>query len=166
MVKTTWKWISVLALAVSSHVASSAVPKKLNAFSEGDRIVYTRLVDAYRKENLSEVVKQRELLERNYPQSVHLDNAYYLTGMLEFQRELFGEALRSFNTVTSRFPKSNKRPAALFGKAMTYKRLNLTPQAVGVLSSIAKEYPGSPESKRAWIHLQMEKGSASKVVRQ
>jgi len=146
-----------LITSFSSIPAFAAVPKKLNAFTEGDRLVYTRLVEAYRKNNLEEVVRQRQVLERNFPQSVHLDNAYYLTGMLEFEKEYFGEALRSFNTVTDRFPHSNKRPAALFGKAMTYKRLNLNPQAILVFNSIAKQYPGSPESQRAWMHLELEK---------
>lgn len=145
-----------------SYSTYAAVPKKLNAFSEGDRMIYTRLVDAYRKNNLAEVQRQRQVLEKNYPQSVHLDNAYYLTGMLEFQEQRIGEAVRSFNTVRTRFPKSNKRPAALFGLAMSYKNLNLRPQAIRIFKEIAKEYPGSPESQRAWMHLQMEKESVKR----
>lgn len=137
--------------------AQAATPKNLNAFSEGERLVYTRLVEAYRKNQLDEVIKQRQLLERNYPKSVHLDNAYYLTGMLEFQNQYMAEAVKSFNTVTDRFPKSNKRPAALFGLAMSYQRLNLQPLSSKVLKQIAKEYPGSPESKRAWMQLKLEK---------
>ena len=152
----------VTAIALQSLGALAAVPKKLNAFTEGDRMVYTRLVEAYRKQNLAEVQNQRRLLEKNYPQSVHLDNAYYLTGMLEYQNQYLGEAVRSFNTVTDRFPKSNKRPAALFAMAMSYKKLNLNPQAVSVFKRVMKEYPGSPESQRAWMHLQLEKGSSKK----
>ena len=142
--------------------AFAAVPKNANAFSEGDRMVYARLVESYRKNELSEVQRQRQILEKNYPQSVHLDNAYYLSGMLEFQKEYLGEAIRSFNVVAKRYPKSNKRPAALFAKAMTYKRLNLGPQAVRALNEVTKEYPGSPESKRAMMQLRMEKQTTSK----
>src|SRR4051812_33176909 len=104
--KRTFALIAVATLATLP--AFAAVPKKLNAFSEGDRMVYTRLVEAYRKNDLTEVQRQRRTLEKNYPQSVHLDNAYYLTGMLEYQNQYLGEAVRSFNTVTDRFPKSNK----------------------------------------------------------
>jgi TolA-binding protein len=152
----------ILITGIFHFPAFAAVPKKLNAFSEGDRMVYTRLVEAYRKNDLAEVQRQRRTLEKNYPQSVHLDNAYYLTGMLEYQNQYLGEAVRSFNTVTDRFPKSNKRPAALFGLAMSYKRLNLHSQALHVFNELAKEYPGSPESQRAWMHIQMEKGPSKK----
>lgn len=155
-------WTLILMAAINCLPAFAAVPKKLNAFSEGDRMVYTRLVEAYRKNNLAEVRKQRVTLEKNYPQSLHLDNAYYLTGMLEYQNQYLGEAVRSFNTVTDRFPKSNKRPAALFGLAMSYKRLNLKPQALRVFNEVTQEYPGSPESQRAWMHIQLEKGLTKK----
>ncbi len=147
---------------VTAWPAFAAVEKKLNAFSEGDRLVYTRLVEAYRKNNLDEVAKQRQILEKNYPLSIHLDNAYYLLGMLQFQKEYLGEAVRSFNTVTDRFPMSNKRPAALFGLAMSYKRLGLSPQSYRVLREIRSQYPGSPESKRAWMHLELEKNKTRK----
>lgn len=139
-----------------TQVSQAAVPKNMNAFSEGERVVYTRLVEAYRKNQLAEVVKHRQLLEKNYPRSVHLDNAYYLTGMLEFQNQYMGEAVKSFNVVTDRFPKSNKRPAALFGLAMSYQKLNLPKLSHKVLEQISKEYPGSPESRRAWMQLRME----------
>jgi TolA-binding protein len=150
-----------LAIVTSGH-AIAAVPSKINAFQEGERLLYTRLVEAYRKNQLADVTRQRQVLEKNYPKSVHLDNAYYLSAMLEFQDGKIGEAMRTFNTVTDRFPQSNKRPAALFGLAMTYKRLGLQPQALRVLHSIVKQYPGSPESQRAWMHLRLEKQTSLK----
>lgn len=153
--------ISSLVL-LSGLPALAAVPKKLNAFEEGERLVYTRVVEAFRKNKLAEVVKGRQLLERNYPGSVHLDNAYYMTGMLEFQNNQIGEAVRTFNTVTDRFPQSNKRPAALFGLAMSYQRLGLQPQSLRVMNEITKQYPGSPESQRAWMQLQIAKKGSLK----
>ncbi|MGL1148021.1 tetratricopeptide repeat protein, partial [Vibrio parahaemolyticus] len=82
---------------------------KLNAFSEGERLLYTRVVEAYRKGDLNETIKQRELLARNYAQSIHLDNAFYLTGVLQFQNNRFAEAVRDFGFVEKHYPKSNKR---------------------------------------------------------
>lgn len=150
--------ISALVIAASllALEARGATPQKLNAFQEGDRLIYARLVEAYRKNSLPEVYRQRQILERNYPQSVHLDNAIYLTGMLEFQNNRLGEAVRTFNTVTDRYPKSNKRPAALFGLAMSYKRLGIKSLSTRVLNDIVRAYPGSPESQRAQMHLRVE----------
>lgn len=154
---------ALLVLASLSVIeARAATPRKLNAFQEGERLIYARLVESYRKNSLPEVYRQRQMLERNYPQSIHLDNAIYLTGMLEFQNNRLGEAVRTFNTVTDRFPKSNKRPAALFGLAMSYKRLGIKPLSLKVLNEIVRAYPGSPESQRAQMHLRVEKTGSLK----
>lgn len=149
-------------LVLGSNLALAAVPGKLTAFPEGERLLYTRLVEAFRRNQLAMVQQQRQLLEKNYPHSIHLDNAYYLTGMLEFQNGMYGEAVRDFNKVTDQFPKSNKRPSALFALAATYDRLNLRAQAIRVYQSVIKDYPGSQESQRAWMHLQMEKAAPKK----
>lgn len=145
--------------------AHGAVPKKLEAFPEGERLVYTRLLEAFRRGQMGDVASQRQLLERNYPASNHLDNAYYLSGMLEFQNGRYGEALKTFNVIRTRFPKSNKRPAALFATAMTYERLNLKPQAQRVLATLIQDYPGSPEAQRAWMQLKVEKQKPRAAVK-
>ncbi len=154
--------IGALTLFSAINPVFAAVPKKLNAFPEGDRLIYSRLVDAYRRNQFEHVIQQRQLLEKNYPSSIHLDNAYYLSGMMQFQNGRYGEAIRDFNTVTDRFPRSNKRPGALFAMAVTYDRLGLKPQAARVLESLIKEYPGSQESQRAWMQMKLLKQASSK----
>jgi TolA-binding protein len=156
--------ITRIALCLTSVATFAATPPKLNAFSEGERLLYTRIVEAYRKNDAAELTRQRDLLAKNYPKSVHLDNAFYLSGVLEFQNNHMSEAVRNFGIVADRYPHSNKRPAALFAKAMTYQKLGLKPQASHVLNEIVKEYPGSQESQRAWMQLKIAgetKGSAS-----
>jgi TolA-binding protein len=159
----TWNSKTVFFVALSCMVqwsgsvsAYAAVAKGLTQFPEGERMIYTKLVEAFHHNQMAEVSRQRQMLERNYPTSVHLDNAFYLTGMLEFQNNRLGEALQAFAVVRNRFSKSNKRPSALFGMAMVYKRLNLGPQAHRVLQRVVDEYPGSPESQRAAMQLKME----------
>lgn len=155
---------TVIALMLSMIVVPTfaATPKKMQAFPEGDRLVYSRLVQAYRKSDLIEVLKQRNILQKNFPKSVHLDNAFYLSGMLEFQNNRIGESVRSFGVVSNSFRKSNKRAAALFAKGVAYQRLNLQPQAKRVWKSVIQDYPGSPEAQRAWMHLRMAKVSSIK----
>lgn len=148
--------ITCIAIWLTSS-AWAATPQKMAQFPEGERLVYTRLLEAFHKNQLNEVVRQRQILERNYPLSIHLDNAYYLTGQLQYQNDQLGEAIKSFDVVRDRYSKSNKRPSALFGMATTYQRLGLKPQAYRVFERIMKEYPGSPESQRAWMHLELEK---------
>jgi TolA-binding protein len=104
-------------------------------------------------------------LARNYPKSVHLDNAYYLTGVLQFQSNRYAEAVRAFGIVADRYPQSNKRPAAMFAKARTYELLGLKPQAKRLWNLIVKEYPGSQESQRAWMQLKVATMDSQKTKR-
>lgn len=147
--------ISVLALCLSPVFAAAATPSKLNAFTEGERLIYTRVVESFRKNDLAQTVKQRDLLVKNYPKSVHIDNAYYMTGVLNYQQNRFAEAVRDFGIVTEKYPQSNKRAAAMFAKANTYEKLGLKPQSLRLLQQVVKEYPGSQESQRAWMQLKI-----------
>ncbi len=143
------------ALSAIVPCAFAAKPSLQKMFPEGERLVYTRLVSAYRSGKLSEVKRQKMALKRNYPNSIHLDNAYLMSGMLQFQSGSYGEALRDFQVVRKEYPQSNKRPSALFATAMTYEKLNLAAQAREVLQSLITEYPGSPESLRAAMQLKL-----------
>jgi TolA-binding protein len=160
------RWAATLASLIPfllPVLASASIPsKKASFFPEGERLVYTRLVEAYHHNQIQEVIRQRQTLERNYPLSVHLDNAYYLNGMVELQNNRLGEAIKTFDVVKNRFVKSNKRPSALFAIAATYQKLNLPAQAHRVFQKIMSEYPGSPESQRAWMQLRVEKELATK----
>ncbi|MGE4131305.1 MAG: tol-pal system YbgF family protein [Bdellovibrionales bacterium] len=155
--RRTTKVCTGLALSFFCVAANAAVPKKLGFFPEGERLVYSRFVEHFRKNEVSKAIQQRRLLEKKYPSSVHLDNAFYMTGMLHFQNENFAQALSDFGTVTERFPRSNKRPSALFAKAVTYEKLSLPNQAARVYQMVIDEYPGSQESQRAWMHLRIRK---------
>jgi TolA-binding protein len=151
------RWALAFGSTVICSVAFASIPTKMSAFPEGERLIYTKLVEAYHHNQLAEVVRQRQILERNYPLSIHLDNAYYLNGMAELQNNRLGEALKTFDVVKDHFAKSNKRPSALFAIAATYQKLKLPVQAHRVFQRIISEYPGSPESQRAWMQLRVEK---------
>lgn len=153
--------ISVLIFLCSSPLFA-AVPKKFSAFPEGERLLYSRIVDAYRRNQLPQLKSQTDLLQKNYPSSIHLDNAYYLSGMLLFQNAMYGEAVRDFAVVKDRYPKSSKRPGAMFAMAITYDRLGLGALSKKILQDLIKEYPGSQESQRAWMHLRTAKASPQK----
>ena len=153
----------ILALALTSF-ANAAIPPRLNAFSEGERLVYGKVVQAFRENKLPEAVKQRNLLVKNYPMSVHLGNAFYLTGVLEFQKNRYANAVRDFGIVADRYPLSSKRAAALLAKAKTYELLGLRSQAERLLRILVKDYPGSQESQQAWIELKTAKAGNNKAT--
>jgi tol-pal system protein YbgF len=145
---------------VSFLLASSAwaaVPKdsKTETFPEGERMIYSRLQASFQKGDEEDVVKQKKLLEKNYPASVHLANAAFLLGALEYSQNHLGEALRAFDQVVNQYPLSNKRPSALFAMGMTYKKLELPNQATAVLDRVIQSYPGSPEAQRATLEVKL-----------
>lgn len=150
-------WALVLAMTtLAAGSARAAIPSKLSAFPEGERMVYARILAAYRANKTNEARHQRDVLERNYPGSIHLAHAYYLSGVLEFQNGHYAEAVKNFGVVTDRFPQSRKRSAALFAKATTYDRLNLRPLALKLWTQITRQYPGSQEAQRSLAQLHLK----------
>jgi TolA-binding protein len=142
---------------INLSVVAAVPPSVKSVLPEGDRLLYGRLVEAFRGAQLEEVARLTRQLEKTYPRSVHLDNALYMWGTLEFQQGRYSEALRHFRTVNEKFPLSNKRSSALFATGVLYQRLNLPKQARFVFERVMKEYPGSVESQRAWMQVQIEK---------
>lgn len=142
--------------------ALAAIPKKIDSFPEGERLVYTRMVQSFRRSDFIDVSKQLRILKEKYPYSVFLPSSYYLLGSMQLGQEQFGEAIKSFDQVVNHYVQSGKRPQAMLGMAMAYKKLNLLEQSNSVLNRIIRQYPGSPESKRAWMELRLNKKTPTK----
>lgn len=147
----------VFALIFVAASAQAAIPpaSKSDSFPEGERLVYSQLVQAFQKRDLEKLTKQKKLLESNYPASVHLGLAYFLIGALDYQQDHLGEALMAFDKVVNSYPLSSKRSAALYAMGMTYKKLNLPKQASSVFHRVIDLYPGSPDSQRAWLEIRL-----------
>lgn len=126
-----------------------AKPGLSKVFPEGEEMVFSKLFASYQKQDLEDVVKQQQVLKKNYPASLYTDQALYLRGYLELQKGRFAEALKAFSELDQKKPLSVKRPEALFAMGMTYKKLGLPKMADSVLKRLQKSYPGSPESRRA-----------------
>lgn len=148
--------IVLTAITSLNPVTFAAVAnRKPDAFPEGEKLVFSKLLSSFRKGDVEDVTKQKKLLEDKYPTSVHLDSAYYLLGALEYQQGHLGEALRAFDKVVNQYTLSSKRSGALFGMGMTYKKLNLFNQAQAVFHRILELYPGSPEAQRASLEIRL-----------
>lgn len=141
-------------VGVSSYGVSTPIKSQL---PDGDKVIYGRLVEAYRQQKLKDVVNQKNLLQKNYPGSIHMDNALYLSGLLQVQKNRIPEGLKDLSALEKNYPKSLKRPSALFVKAMAYQKLNLPVQQKSVLEELTKKYAGSVESQKAWVELRLMK---------
>lgn len=145
MFKTAALLIGMI-LPIISHGATPALSK---VFPEGEEMVFSKLFASYQKQDLADVVKQQQILKKNYPASLYTDQALYLRGYLELRKGRFAEALKAFSELDQKRPLSVKRPEALFAMGVTYKKLELPKQADLVFKRLQKSYPGSPESRRA-----------------
>lgn len=144
------------AWAIPAPMGSNQKKHKLGAsFPEGEKAIYMRLVDSYRKGSVSDTYHFRDLLLKHYTASIYADNALYLAGLLDYQRGRTAEAIHNFGELAKRYPQGNKRAAALYAKSMAYSKLNLPQLSRQLLEEITKTYPGSPESQRAWMDLRI-----------
>ena len=150
------------AAGISSHALT---PPMRTSLPDGDKLIYGRLIESFRKQNIADVVAQKSLLEKNYPNSVHMDNALYLSGALQVQNNRIPEGLKDLSKLEKNYPNSLKRPSALFAKALAYKKLNLPNQEQAVLQSLVKKYVGSVESQKAWVELRLINERKTKAIK-
>jgi TolA-binding protein len=145
---------------VCSHGALAAVPQGA-MFPEGESILYSRVLQAYHAGQLPELKRSNEMLQKYFPQSTLVDNAYYYKGLLEMQKGYLPEALHTFDIVDKQFPLSNKRAGSLFAKGIVLQKLNMGSTAQSVFKRLIENYPGSVEALRAKNELRLMKGSGT-----
>lgn len=141
----------IFALCFLSTFSSASTPGRM--FPEGENLIYVRVLEAYRKGNIAELERASNTLIKFFPNSIFADNSYYLAGLLDLEQNRLGGALRHFSELERKYPKGNKRPAAMLGKSAVYERLDLLPQAESVLKSLIQTYPATPEGARAQLEL-------------
>lgn len=135
-------------------VNAAPVQPKIPQFnSEAEH--YSFIIKTYREKDLPTLRAAINSFLQNYPLSVLADNALYLQGMSELNKNQLGEAVKTFEIIARSYPQGNKRVSALFAKGITYRKLNLSNQAGLVFREVVKTYPGSPESYRARMELKL-----------
>jgi len=147
-------------VAPSSQAAVPKNPEPVSAakqFPEGEEILYTRVLENYRKGNIEELQKLANRLTKLFPHSVYCDNALYLTGLAMVEKGVFGPAIKIFDRIEEQYPVGNKRVAAIYAKSAIYKKLNLPQLSKMMLEKVVRVYPGTPEALRAQMELKQLK---------
>lgn len=117
--------------------------------------LYAEIFGAYRSNNEIGFKSRLQTFITRFPASPYADNVLYLAGRRAFSAKNYAEAIKYYQKVITQYPRSNKVVAARFAKGIAYKKMNLQPQAQGVLQDLRKRYPGSPESFRAENELKL-----------
>ena len=107
--------------------------------------LYSEVIRAFQTRQIDAVDHYAEAFLERFPQSVFADKALYLKGQIHLILGYPVEALRDFERLTSEYPTGNKYVAALFGKGVCYRKLQLFEYAEKVLDEVRRDYPGSPE---------------------
>jgi TolA-binding protein len=125
------------------------------ATENAEHYIYAKIISSYRARHSAELHQAVEMLAKGYPQSVHLDNAYYLLGLSEIAEGHYTQGEVWFDRVLNEQPMGNKAVSALFAKAIAEKRLNHFEQAHTLLQEVQKLYPGSAEAQRSVLEIKL-----------
>jgi tol-pal system protein YbgF len=90
----------------------------------------------------------RDFLSRNASSDL-ADNASYWVGESLFSQKKYREAIQEFDSVVTKYPKSDKVPGALLKKGYAYISLNEKAQGIVQLQYVVHEHPQSQEAALA-----------------
>ena len=89
-----------------------------------------------------------DFVKRN-PNSDLADNAAYWIGESLFSQKKYREAIEQFDSVVTRYPRSDKVPGALLKKGYAYINLGEKAQGVVQLQYVVHEHPNTQEASLA-----------------
>lgn len=127
----------------------------VQASALNDKDLYSELVGSFDRNDEIAFFPRFQAFTEKYSKSPLADDAYYLAGLMSLSNKNYGPALRYFNQILQKYPLSNKSSSALFAKGVTLKKLNLNEESRNVFAKVRKNYPGSPEARRAQTELKI-----------
>ena len=86
---------------------------------------------------------------QTYPSSQYADNAQYWLGEAYWVMSQFEPAIDQYQKLVNGYPDSKKRPHAMLKIAYCYHKLGLADEAVGILTDLKTQFPGSAASRLA-----------------
>jgi len=116
-----------------------------------DENIYALIIKAYQERNLEQVGFFAGVMRKQHANSIFTDNAIYLRGQLQLAFGFYSQSIKDFDDILKNFPLSNKRPAALLGKGIAYRKLQLYLYSEKSLLELKNQYPGSPEFFKAEV---------------
>jgi TolA-binding protein len=149
---------SILILSSASHLSVHAALPKLKQTEEAmvsEREIYQQLTVAYEQNDLDSFRSKYSRLQKEYTNSIYLDDAEYMLGMMFAGRKDYGLALKTFNEALKKYPTSNRLRTLLLSKGTTLKRMNLNELALIQFEQVKKKFPGSPEALRSDVELKL-----------
>jgi tol-pal system protein YbgF len=114
-----------------------------------ERGAYLQLLDGLAKKDCSRSVPQLNSFASANRESPLADDALYWAARCYAVSGDQNQAISKFYDVVTRYPKSNKAPAALLAQGNLFVSMGDTPDARLALSKLIRDYPNSEEAAQA-----------------
>jgi tol-pal system protein YbgF len=122
---------------------------KLSPGSANETEVYQKALDSVHKgDYLSAAASFRAFL-KGHPKSDLADNAQYWIGECYYAMRDYQKAIKEFQALLDKFPRSGKAPGALLKQGYSFAELKMPDEAKMFLNKVIKDYPSSEEAVRA-----------------
>ncbi len=90
---------------------------------------------------------------KNFPANDLASNAQFYLGEIYYAQNDFNDAIGSYDTVLTNYPRSFKLASSLYKKGMAELELGLKASAVRDLREVERRFPGSEEARRSQAKL-------------
>ena len=133
-----------------SKTAQQSTVDNESATASGEHLLYSKVIDSYRAQQLGDLNRAVDLMLKAYPKSVHTDNALYLKSDLLLAKGQYQNSLDTIDLLLKNFPSSNKRVSALYLKSQALKQAKQTRGSEVAAQEVQKRYPGSIEAAKLY----------------
>lgn len=128
---------------------TGAVDTAPSATATGEATIYQRGLSQVRDGNYAQAAASfREFLQK-YPKSSFAGNAQYWLAECFYAQKDFQRAIKEYQATITLYPKLDKIPSAKLKQGLAFADLGMTNDAVLFLQKLVKEYPGTPEARKA-----------------
>jgi tol-pal system protein YbgF len=133
--------------AVADPAAGGAPP--LAGGGDDPTTLYQNAYNDYLRGNYELAVAGFRRYLEQFPDTELTDNAAYWIGECSFSQKKYAQAIREFDEVLTRFPKSDKLASALLKKAYAHIEAGDRTRGGALLQQVVRDYPSTDEANLA-----------------
>ncbi len=134
-------------------------PKKQQAEKDIKTALYQAGVNAFKSRKYTEAQRSFSDYLKNFGEADAKTSAsaQYYIGECYFQTNKFPDAALAYDTVITKYPKSDRVPGAYLKRGISFSKMGQKAAARSDMNAVIKKYPNSTEAKRARDFLKTNK---------